>query len=663
MKSSSGPSSAFLIAFLFTVGAASAPSAQSAGGQSRPPTPAARGAAPAQSQDAPIVQFAAEGISVDEAIKLTFQYDPNLHRQDATVDYQEGVVQEQRGPFDLTFLGSVNTNHRTQELTQSRKNSENDKRTKLDQQIASNQQAVASAQQLIPLIDQLKTSPPGQEPLAQIRAIDPSMADLLQLFDNLIANTSDASQKSNLVQTRTDFINKSLGGDFENGLKDTISTQNDTIVARANLGDAPIDENFWDTKISISLSKLFRNGIQISPYADADDTGTNFRGKPADSIHGGKGFNDLYTFHGGINVTFPLLRFRGTTAIAAAENAAIVERDAAKLQAQQQLSNSAAATVMAYWDVRAAMETLDVIRRTAEIQSNLLNLTQQLINAGELAGAELSRAQASSARARAQVEDANRQLHQARVALASAMGVSTNGDDASLPLAKDAFPPTPDAATMRGSGQLVGTAPAARFDLQAAQKQQESSRILQSSAETNLRPRLDLTAGTWFTALDENNFSRAVGRWVGPSTQVALNLEKPLGNNLYRGQLTQRQADVRTREIAAIDLQRQIRLSVVQATSSLPDAIAQVQQAEAAVGFYKNIYDADVERFRTGEGTLIDTVITQQSQTEALLALTAARNALAHLIAQLRYQTGTLVGPNGMVAPQNYMTVPTGTAR
>jgi len=484
------------------------------------------------------------------------------------------------------------------------------------------------------------------------------MADLITLFDNLISTTSDPAQKANLVQSRADFLQKSLGGDFYNGLNDTISTQQDTITARANLGDAPLDENFWDTTISVSLSKLFRNGIQIAPYIDANDTGTNFRGKPAEAEFGGKGFNDLYTFHGGINLTFPLLRYRGTTAIAAQENAAIVERDAATLQARQQLSTSAASTVAAYWDVRAAMDTLDAIKRTAEIQSNLLNLTQQLINAGELPGAELSRAQASYARARAQVENANRQLHQARVSLAQAMGLSSTGDDSTLPLAKDPFPPTPDAGAVRGAGQLVDSAAGARLDLQAAKKQQESGRILEAGAETNLRPRLDLTAGTWFTALDENNFSRAIGRWVGPSTQVGLNLEKPLGNNTYRGQLTQRQADVRSRDIAAVDLQRQIRLGVVQAASSLPEAIAQVQQAEAAVGFYKNIYDADVERFRTGEATLIDTVITQESQTEAELALTAARNALAHLIAQLRYQTGTLVGPDGQVLPQNYMTIP-----
>src|SRR5439155_12606282 len=136
---------------------------------------------------------------------------------------------------------------------------------------------------------------------------------------------------------------------------------------------------------------------------------------------------------------------------------------------------------------------------------------------------------------------------------------------------------------------------------------------------------------TWYTALAENSINRAVSRWVGPSTQLGLNLERPFGNNLYRGRLASAQADTRTRAIEATDLQRQIRLGVVQAVSTLPDAISQVQQAEAAVGFYKNIYDADIERYRTGDATLIDTVLTQQQQTEAMLTLVAARAQLAHL--------------------------------
>src|SRR5258708_15428326 len=151
MKRPSGSLSAFLIAFFVTVGAVSTPSAQQpAAGQARPSDKTASPggtmtSGQASTSEAPVVQFAFGGIGIDEAIALTFKNDPNLHRQDATVQFHEGVVQEQRGPFDMTLLSSLDTNHRTQELTQSRKQSEIDKRTKLDNQISSNQTAVANA--------------------------------------------------------------------------------------------------------------------------------------------------------------------------------------------------------------------------------------------------------------------------------------------------------------------------------------------------------------------------------------------------------------------------------------------------------------------------------------------------------------------------------------
>lgn len=589
---------------------------------------------------------------------MTLQYDPNIRRRQANTQFREGVVQTQAGPFDSVFSTNLQYQHRTQELTEARKQNEIQKRQRLDDVISSNKDSAANAQALIPLLDRLKTSPPGQEPLAQIRAIDPAMADLLQLFDNLIANTTDPAQRQNLINTRLDFINTTLGKDFENSLKDALTQFSDTVAARAKLGDAPLDEVFYSASVQFQYSKLFRSGIQLSPFFDGSTDGTNFKGKPVDPEFGGKGLRDLYTFHAGTSVNFPLLRGRGASYNAAFERAAAVDRDASRLNEQHQASVSALATVQAYWDLRGAQDALVIARRSAELQANLLNLTTQLINAGDLPRAELARAQAGDARARAQVEDAQRQVHQARVALATAIGVAATGDDATLPVARDDFPPVPDAPVVSGASSLVGGAAERRLDLSAATKERDSSRLLQDAATTNLRSLLNLNTSTWFTALRENSPGIALQRWVGPSANLALQYEKPLGNNLFRGQLVSREADVRSRDIAATDLQRQIRLGVLQASSTLPDVVAQARQAEAAVGFYRNIYDADVERYRTGEATLIDTVITQQQQTEAMLALLAARHQLAQLIAQLRYQTGTLLGPNATVAPQNLVSVP-----
>jgi outer membrane protein TolC len=642
--------------------AGSAPASQATPRQMpAPPAGGGRSGAASSGQvtEAPIVRFAAEGIGLDEAVRLTLQYDPNLQRQLASASFQEGVAIEQSGPFDYTLLGNVQYERRIQELSESRKQNERDKRDRLQQVITDNATNVQKAQQLLPLLERLRTSAPGQEPIAEIRAIDPSIADLLQVFDNLIlANNNNPAVRQSLIDARTSFITNSLGTEFQRSLRDQIDSYNQAATQFRNLGDAPIDEVFANTSLQIQLSKLFRSGILFTPFIDGASDGTNFRGKPQDAEFGGKGLKDQYTFHAGTGVTFPLLRGRGAASVAAFERAAIIESDASRLNARHQASVSSLSTVFAYWDLRAAQENLAAVRRSSELQTNLLRLTQQLINGGELPGAELSRAQAADARAHAQLEDAQRQLHTARVALATAMGVGATGDDDTLPLARDQFPPAPDTAAVETAPALVDASPERRLDLSAAVKQQEAGQVIESAAAANLRPRLDLTTSTWYTAIGENSVRRSLSRWVGPSTQLALQLEKPLGNNVLRGQLVERSADERAREISAMDLRRQIRLGVLQASSTLADVVAQVRQAEAAVGYFRNIYDADVQRYQTGEATLIDTVITEQQQTEALFALTAARNQLAKVLAQLRFQTGTLLPADNTVLPQNFVTMP-----
>jgi outer membrane protein TolC len=208
------------------------------------------------------------------------------------------------------------------------------------------------------------------------------------------------------------------------------------------------------------------------------------------------------------------------------------------------------------------------------------------------------------------------------------------------------------------SAALIPEALQRRQDVQAANRREEAGRVLQDAAETNLRPRLDLSGSSWYTALEERTVSRAIDRWVGPSASIDFQVERPFGNNLFRGQLIQREADARSRRIAAIDAQRQVGLGVVQAAAGLPDAIARVRQAQASVGFYDQIVKAEVSRFETGDATLIDTVLQQQQQTEALLALVAAERELSRLIAQLRYQTASLLAAGGNVALPNLTTPP-----
>jgi outer membrane protein TolC len=53
---------------------------------------------------------------------------------------------------------------------------------------------------------------------------------------------------------------------------------------------------------------------------------------------------------------------------------------------------------------------------------------------------------------------------------------------------------------------------------------------------------------------------------------------------------------------------------------------------------------AEFETYRAGESSLIDAILSERNQTFAALDLVSARQSLAQLVAQLRFETGTLLG-------------------
>ena len=68
----------------------------------------------------------------------------------------------------------------------------------------------------------------------------------------------------------------------------------------------------------------------------------------------------------------------------------------------------------------------------------------------------------------------------------------------------------------------------------------------------------------------------------------------------------------------------------------------------------------ELSRFRAGEATLINTIQTEQQATETDLSTIAAQQAVANLLAQLRFESGTLV-TNSTVSAPVLVSLPTAT--
>jgi outer membrane protein TolC len=682
-----GPVSALILA-----GATSA-QAQAVPRQAPPPTsPAPAGQPPASGgamlkpvttatpfEAPPVVNFSADGVSLEEALRLTLRHEPNIQLSAAQADRLAGFAQEQAGVFDTTITGGIEYSYRVSEMTEARKADERNKRKRLDDFITQAGPDLADTERTVTLLQDILNRPPGQEQqqIADLRRLSPTLAAQVDVFNTLIAS-SPAAQADQLRQLRSDFLR-----DARVLFNDSAASQREQLrratLNRRDLGEAPTDEISRSSRAKLQFSKLFHNGVQIAPYVDYSAEGSNFKGKERKAEFGGKGINDLYTMHAGSDFVLPLLRGRGGDAIAAGERAATIEAQAGTLEIEHQRASSVLRTAQAYWELRAAQESLAILERSAKRQNDLLEATKRLVTGGELARVEQFRAEAGTARATSRVLDARQRLYDARVDLATALGIATSGADTTLPTAaKDPFPAAPDAASLQ---PWIGATAAAgqRRDLEAAQRREEAAAILQRGAVADLRPRLDLTTSLFYTALGEvgdvateeldndgrpiyrrDGFGTALDRWVGPSFTLTLQYEKPLGNNTAKGRLAARDADRRSRAIETADIRRQVRLGVGRTAAALLETVGRLQQTQSASRYYDQTITGELARFRAGEATLINTIQTEQQATETDLSNIAAQQAVANLLAQLRFESGTLV-TNATVSAPTLVSLPTAT--
>ena len=628
-----------------------------------------------EQREAPVMRFDPQGIDLAQAVSITLQNSPDIRLAETSATQALGFAQTQIGLFDTNFLGNSSYNYQRQLLTPTAFLGEVLQRQNLVQQRDDQASTIRRLNTLRNQLNIMSGLPPEcgtaniAAQLAALRRLDPDSATELEIIDALCAsaNQVDPSQglRRDLLTVRQRIVADTITRVSE-GVTEALAAEAFLNKFVTNLGPAPDQEYFDNSAFGVSLNRLFRSGISFSPFFNGTGQGSNFIGKPFSSDCeagpcGGKGQFPLYTMKTGLNAFVPLARGLGAAATAAPERSALINEQAARLDVQHQASVSALTTINAYWSLRGAQDNVEIAQRSVELQGRVLQLTRQTIAAGNLPAVELARVQASEARSQSVLRDAQVAVHQARVALATAMGVAVGSDDATLPRARDPFPPPPDATSVdeQRLAQLATDGLAQRRDVTALLRRAEAAQVQVRGAELNLKPRIDVDGGVHYTGLDEEVITRAFKRWVGPSYRIGLNVEKPFGNNTQEGLLVEAQAGSLSSQISSADLRRQVRLDVVRTGRSLIEAIERLRLAQDSVRYYQQTIDAELARYQIGEVTLIDTITTEAQQSEARRALVAAQQELAQLIAELRFETGTLVpDAAAAVTAQDLITVP-----
>ncbi|HVN77208.1 MAG TPA: TolC family protein [Thermoanaerobaculaceae bacterium] len=598
-------------------------------------------------------------ITLLDAIGIALQHDPTIRRAQQVTFQQKGSLRQSQGVFDLSGVAQPSVNRSTTYLYSGQRKGQEQLRD-LRRQIANEsdrvadglQQQLSQGNNLPPdcssmssvLNDVVVTTQIGQQSIC----IEARQRLELQVWQNLAKNfglTTLGQALDDAMRARTEFIM-----DLLHGLAFAMREQ------LRHMGTVPRSDTVTTFSLDLGLSKPFRNGIVFSPAILLTAVNDNFDDKPESQNYGGKGLPDKVTSTIGFELDVPLGQGSGKISVDAPERSARMQLQASLEGEAFAVSSSVQNTELAYWQLVGAQETLALLQRSLDTEQKLLELGDALVKGDQIAPADLAYLKARIASTQGSVAQARQAALQARINLAGAMGLAVQRvDDA--PQASDSFPPLPQRETLEAIklSELADTALANRSDLASTRKLLDSANILAAAARADLRRQIDLTFGAGYQGLHEGGIVTHWGDYwssdwnalsdfrAGPSAAIMINFSWPFKNNVALGRYAQARSLALSTEVQANDLKRVIGSDTTRLVGSLFRAARVIEQSQAAADLYQQSLDAETEKFKLGESTAVDILLTEDNQLSQLLTLVSARQTFAGLMTQLRFATGSLV--------------------
>lgn len=325
-----------------------------------------------------------------------------------------------------------------------------------------------------------------------------------------------------------------------------------------------------------------------------------------------------------------------------------LEQKAARLQLRRKAELIATKTLMAYWDLYAALSNLKVQQVALKDSQRTYDETISLIRAGKLADAEKVPNLYLVQTHRRDVVLAEKEVANARDKLARLMGMVGPRSMATPQLVPVGRPATELPRVQLK--KLQEMALKRRGDLQAAQVAVDAKQVKVRAARDLLLPTLDLVASVGVTGLkgDSSHGGSIVDPTSRPSSRnlawsVGVLLEVPLGLRAAKAQT----------ELAELAVRR-ARASVKESTQSISEELnvawRAVQSAWEVLKLNKKAVDLariklnnEMDRYRQRKTSAQIIIIMQAELTKERLNLQNAVAKFNQALVELRTASGTLV--------------------
>ncbi len=404
----------------------------------------------------------------------------------------------------------------------------------------------------------------------------------------------------------------------------------------------------------VGLSKAFHSGIQSSATLSTSKT-EDQRGIGSPDITR----SSLY-----FSILKPLGR-GSEESVVAEERTSELSLQVADYQLRQTVAENIRATTNAYWDYLAAFQIVEIRKQIEDRAEKLLDDTKLLISADMTPAAEDKQLIANLAGQRSNRIQAELQLYQAKQILGLAMGFNFDRvERLGRPVTR--YPELSGDVILAGPRlqNLIDEAMFLRWDMKMAANKEEIANVTFKAAKDQSKNKLDLEVRLGVDSVDEKSFSDfalSSGRTTGPSFSIQLSGELPFGNNRAKGELAEAQANIRQAKLSSLSLTRTVRSQIMLTANELDRNSKALLETIKAVDSYREALLNEEKKFKLGFSTITDVITMEDRLNEARIKEVQERSMLAKTVANLRYESGTLVSVEkyeGGITLDNVMTIP-----
>lgn len=393
----------------------------------------------------------------------------------------------------------------------------------------------------------------------------------------------------------------------------------------------------------LGVDWLLRSGVTLSPSL-------SFSGADASSAPGVVRNTGVAR----LEAVLPLLRGRGGGGVRASERAATLDLQASRADLDQVRATSARNALVAYWGYVAARAVLAALQDAEARAHTLVEQTRALIEADERPAVDSISVLANAAAKTGARLSGENALILARQTLALAMGLPADSLG-SLPADTDPFPRIPDdeaAAAWPADSGWVAQGLRLRADLASARMRRSAARTQLRGARGEARSRLDLHGGIGYTGIrlgdDPARFlSPLQSDGHGARLTLGLSYDLPVHNDAARGRLYRSAAAAERTAVAADEAARRIALAISTSAQTLRRSVQEARLSERAVRLFDSAVEGERQKFQLGTSTLFDVITAEDNRTGAQIGWINSQMRFAVAVAEMRYQTGSLLAGDG----------------